>query len=480
MSTMRESRASIMLAALCLCASGSLPAQTFTTLYLFGGGGNPDAGLVQGTDGNLYGVTAGGPGKGDGMIFKITPSGTFTTLHSGGGEYGGALIQGTDGNFYGTVLQDQGGTFSSGTVFKITPSGTLTTLYNFGQLPTSGRLPNGGLVQASDGNFYGTTLQGGTNGHGTLFKITPSGTLTTLYNFCSQSGCADGQFPGALVQGTDGNLYGTTGAGGAAACSGGCGTIFKITTTGTLTTLHSFDLTDGVDPDGGLIQGTDGNFYGTTYAGGANNNSNCRVGTCGTVFKITPAGTLATLHSFDYTDGANPIAGLIQATDGNFYGTTGGGGNCTNFGGGCGTVFKITATGTLTTLHSFDKTDGAFPTGRLVQDTNGTFYGTTFQGGNIVYHYCSGSCGTIFSLSVGLGPFVETQPASGAVGAAVNILGTSLTGATSVTFNGTAAKFTVVSSSEITTAVPAGATTGAVKVVTPSGTLSSNVSFKVP
>jgi uncharacterized repeat protein (TIGR03803 family) len=323
-------------------------------------------------------------------------------------------------------------------------------------------------------------LQGGTNGHGTLFKITPSGTLTTLYNFCSQSGCADGQFPGALVQGTDGNLYGTTGAGGAAACSGGCGTIFKITTTGTLTTLHSFDLTDGVDPDGGLIQGTDGNFYGTTYAGGANNNSNCRVGTCGAVFKITPAGTLATLHSFDYTDGANPIAGLIQATDGNFYGTTGGGGNCTNFGGGCGTVFKSTATGTLTTLHSFDKTDGAFPTGRLVQDTNGTFYGTTFQGGNIVYHYCGGSCGTIFSLSVGLGPFVETQPASGAVGAAVNILGTSLTGATSVTFNGTAAKFTVVSSSEITTAVPAGATTGEVKVVTPSGTLSSNVSFKVP
>jgi uncharacterized repeat protein (TIGR03803 family) len=399
--TIRESRISMMLAALCLCGSGWLPAQTFTTLYLFGGGGNPDGGLVQGTDGNLYGVTAGGPGKGDGMIFKISPSGTFTTLHSGGGEYGGALIQGTDGNFYGTVLQDQGGTFTAGTVFKITPSGTLTTLYNFGQTPTSGRLPSGGLVQASDGDFYGTTLQGGTNSGGTLFKITPGGTLTTLYNFCSQSGCADGQLPdGPLVQGADGNLYGTTGGGGNVGCGNGCGTVFKITTTGTLTTLHRFDLTDGVNPDAGLIQATDGNFYGTTYSGGANNSS-CSSGTCGTVFKITPAGTLTTLHTFDYRDGANPEARLIQATDGNFYGTTSGGGNCTNFGGGCGTVFKITATGTLTTLHSFDKTDGARPTG-LVQDTDGTFYGTTLDGGKIVYHYCGGSCGTIFSLSVGL------------------------------------------------------------------------------
>ena len=169
-------------------------------------------------------------------------------------------------------------------------------------------------------------LYGGTNfGCGTLFKITPSGTLTTLYNFCSQSGCADGQEPGALVQGNDGNLYGTTSAGGNSACSGngGCGTLFKITTTGTLTTLHSFDLTDGGDP-AGLIQATDGNFYGMTYSGGASN-GNCTTGTCGTVLKVTPAGALTTLHIFGYTDGANPSAALIQASDGNFYGTTGGG-----------------------------------------------------------------------------------------------------------------------------------------------------------
>jgi len=408
-STTRKSKISIkismMLAALWLCGSGSLLAQTFTTLYLFGSGGPPTAGLVEGTDGNLYGTTYGYAGKQNGMIFKITPSGTFTTLHAGGAFAG--LILGTDGNFYGTSLV--GGTLGYGWVFKITPSGTLTTLHNFGKLP-SGTYPTA-LVQASDGNFYGTTKEGGTNsclyggtnyGCGTLFKITPSGTLTTLYNFCSQSGCADGQEPGGLVQGTDGNLYGTTSAGGNASCGGGCGTIFKITTTGTLTTLHSFDLTDGDNPGAGLIQATDGDFYGMTYAGGASN-SFCSPGTCGTVFKMTPNGMLTTLHSFDYTDGANPIAPLIQANDGNLYGTTGGGGNCTNFAGGCGTVFKITPSGALTTLHSFDRTDGALPT-PLVQHTNGTFYGTTIRGGANVYHACGGWCGTIYSLSVGLGP----------------------------------------------------------------------------
>jgi ATP-dependent DNA helicase RecG len=204
------------------------------------------------------------------------------------------------------------------------------------------------------------------------------------------------------------------------------------------------------------------------HSGGANNNTRCFTGTCG--FKITPAGTLTMLHSFDLTDGYNPEEGLIQASDGNFYGTT------------SGTIFKITPTGTLTTLYIWDNTVGGYGAGpnKLVQDTSGTFYGTTLHGGNGIYHYCGGTCGTIFSLSVGLGPFVEAQPGSGMVGAAIKILGTNLTGASSVSFNGTAAKFTVISSSEITTTVPAGATTGEVKVVTPSGTLSSNVSFMVP
>jgi uncharacterized repeat protein (TIGR03803 family) len=185
-----------------------------------------------------------------------------------------------------------------------------------------------------------------------------------------------------------------------------------------------------------------------------------------------PAQTFNVLHTFDGMDGDGSNA-LVQGADGNFYGTTfEGGANAACYSGStCGTVFKITPSGTLTTMHSFNSTDGATPWAGLVQDTDGTFYGTTAYGAN--------NDGTVFSLSVGLGPFVETQPAMGKVGTAVTILGTSLTGATSVTFNGTAATFTVVSASEVTTTVPAGATTGTVQVVTPGGTLSSNVPFTV-
>ncbi len=193
----------------------------------------------------------------------------------------------------------------------------------------------------------------------------------------------------------------------------------------------------------------------------------------GTVFSMTSGGTLTTIHSFDATDGAEPYATLVQATNGIFYGTTAEGGtaNC-SLGQPCGTVFSITAGGTLTTLHSFDGADGNGPQAAVVQHTNGTFYGVTYNGGASNY-------GTIFSLAVGLHPFVKTLPTSGTVGAHVKILGTNLTGATKVTFNGTAATFHVVSSSEITTTVPAGATTGKVKVVTPHRTLTSNVKFRV-
>ena len=193
----------------------------------------------------------------------------------------------------------------------------------------------------------------------------------------------------------DGNLYGVTGGGGSA---GGYGTIFKISTTGTLTTLHSFDLTDGAGPEG-LVQASDGNFYGTTNSGGFSN-SNCNAGntagTCGTVFKITPAGAFTTLHLFSFTDGGNPGVPPIQASDGNLYGTTSDGGTTAS-----GTVFKITSTGTLTTLHNLDTKngDGSFPMG-LVQHTNGTFYGPTIRGGKIDYRTCPVWCGTLFSLSV--------------------------------------------------------------------------------
>jgi uncharacterized repeat protein (TIGR03803 family) len=287
---------------------------------------------------------------------------TFTSLHSFDSADGAAilagLIQATDGNFYGTAYE--GGANCApdgcGTIFKITPSGALTTLHSFCSQSncTDGEYPEAGLIQATNGNFYGTTYEGGANcapdGCGTIFKITPSGTLTTLYNFCSQSGCSDGYYPEAgLIQASNGDFYGTTTFGGA----GGVRTVFKITPSGTLTTLHSFcsqsNCTDGEYPEAGLVQATNGNFYGTTYAGGGANGR-------GTVFKITSSGTLTTLYSFcpqnGCADGNSPQAGLIQATNGSLYGTT--------FAGGAhdlGTVFAITLSGNLTTLHSFCSVD---------------------------------------------------------------------------------------------------------------------------
>jgi uncharacterized repeat protein (TIGR03803 family) len=438
------------------------PAQTFKTLVSFdySNGAEPYfMNLVQGLDGNLYGTTYSG-GIGYGTVFKITTGGKLTVVHSfeltDGAHPAAGLVLATDGNFYGTTYD--GGSNSQGTIFKITPSGTLTTLYNFCAAAhcTDGSTPYAGLVQGTDGNFYGTTYGGGSSGNGTVFKVTPEGKLTTLHNFCSQPSCADGHGPYAgLVQAVDGNFYGTTVAGGPY----GDGTVFTVAPTGTLTTIHSFKGTDGSTPYGGLVQATNGNFYGTTYKGGIG---------FGTVFTITPGGKLTTLHSFDGSDGSDPYGGvLVQGTDGNFYGTTYVGGANDD-----GTVFKITASGTLTTLHSFDRTDGAYPYGGLVQATNGSFYGTT-------YEYGANVDGTIFSLSVGLGPFVKTLPTFGKEGATIFILGTNLTGATKVSFNGTAAKFKVVSGSEITTTVPAGAKTGSVEVTTPSGTLKSNVVFYV-
>ena len=443
----------------------------YTTLLVFDetNGWGPNYGpLIQGMDGNFYGAT-GGSSTGA-TIYRFTPAGTLTTLYTfpanqWGGNLTGGLVQGTDGYFYGTTNHD--GLNSYGTVFRMDSSGNLTILYNFSG--PDGINPFAGLALGSDGNIYGTTAVGGVNGWGTVFKITPGGTLTTLYDFAE----TDGAFPmGVLILASDGNLYGTTSEGGANLCtvegnSAGCGTIFRMTPDGTLTTLHSFNGADGFTPYAGLLQGTDGNFYGTTSTGGPN--AGCTVfallTSCGTVFKMSPDGTLTTLYDVDDTYGGVPYAGLIQGTDGNLYGTISGGLS------GAGSIFSITTAGTFATLHAFGLPDIAGPMAALLQFTNGVFYGTACCG--------AGGGGGIFSLNVGLGPFVATRPAQGAVGVPVIILGNNLTGATSVSFNGTAAAFTVVSSTEITTMVPAGATTGTVQVVTPGGTLTSNAPFQV-
>jgi uncharacterized repeat protein (TIGR03803 family) len=289
--------------------------------------------------------------------------------------------------------------------------------------------------------------------------------------------CPEGANPEyGLVQATDGNFYGTTENGG----TDGLGVVFKITPEGKLTVLHSFEGApfDGADVLTGLVLGRDGNLYGTTVFGGNGNPQQCQYG-CGTVFKVTLQGELTILHNFcnganNCTDGSEPWGGLIEATDGNFYGVTAVGGAH-----GSGTIFKITPRGKLTTLYSFCAQagcpDGANPSAALMQDTDGKLYGTTSSGGDPI----CGGCGTVFSLSLGLQPFVETLPTSGEVGTRVSIVGTNLIDTTSVKFNGTHAKFEVVSKSQLRTWVPTGATTGRVEVRTSRGVLVSNVGFRV-
>jgi uncharacterized repeat protein (TIGR03803 family) len=477
----------------------------FVTLHSFSGsdGDTPQAGLVQATNGDLYGTTGLNGANGWGTIFKITPDSTLTTLHNfcsqpgcaDGSHPAAALNQATNGDLYGTtwfggIANPSCYLGSCGTIFKIIPSGAFATIYSFcaqagcsdGANDSFGARP---LVQAANGDLYGTTGAGGIANPscggtcGTIFKITPSGAFATIYRFCSQAECSDGYGPGPLVQVTNGDLYGTTLAGGLAypSCGGTCGTIFKITPSGTLTTLYKFcsqpNCSDGIEPFGALVQAANGDLYGTTLLGGIANPS-C-IGSCGTIFKITPSGTLTTLYSFcsqptGCTEGYYSASGLVRAASGHLYGVTHLGGARNS-----GAIFKITPSGTFTTLYVFCSSsncaDGQYPEG-LAQATNGIFYGTAENGG-------AKSFGNVFAFSTGQAPFVETRPTAGKVGETVTILGYKLTGATSVTFNGTPVAFTVKAATEISTTVPAGATTGNVQVITPSGTLSSNKVFEV-
>jgi uncharacterized repeat protein (TIGR03803 family) len=328
-------------------------------LYAFGAsatdGFDPTAPLIQVGDGSFYGTTSSGGVYGAGTVFKITPAGTETILYSFGaspadGAVPSALIQGKDGNFYGTTSSG-GGNYCNvipgsgnncGTVFKITPGGVETVLYSFGASASDGVEPIAPLLQASDGNFYGTTSGGGVNGLGTVFKITPAGMETVLYAFGANpiNGAApQGANPqGPLIQATDGNLYGTTVGGGNSNCLYGCGTVFKITVAGALTTLYSFTGIQGSDGDGPapfLIQGSDGNFYGTSYSGGSYGGS-----LDGIAFQMTPNGTETVLYSFGPldTNPSSPNAGVIQSRDGAFYGITA----YAKLGSGAGTVFRLT------------------------------------------------------------------------------------------------------------------------------------------
>ena len=338
--------------------------------------------------GTIFEITPGG---------ALTTLYTFCSLSNcADGSYPwSGLILANDGNFYGVT--SSGGTQNSGTFFKMTPKGALTTLYSFCSLANcaDGSDPVAGLLQGTNGNFYGVTAYGGTTGYGTVFEMTKAGVLKTLYSFCSQSNCTDGAMPlGSLVQATDGTFYGTTAFGGAYGPYQN-GTVYRLTPHGKLTTLYSFcsrkNCADGRFPTSGLLLARNGKFYGTTAWGGPFP-SLCNNGTgCGTVFEITPCGKLTTLYDFcsktNCADGDLPLAALIQARNGKLYGSTPYGGE-----NGYGTVFELTLAGELTTLHNFAYTDGSEPVSPLLQAAGGSFYGTTLKGG-------SAGWGTVFRIS---------------------------------------------------------------------------------
>jgi uncharacterized repeat protein (TIGR03803 family) len=464
-----------------MAANATAHAQGFSVLYNFGSNsGDPFkpaySGIIaQGRDGNLYSTAPGG-GTCCGALFQITPAGKLKIIHNFTGSNNdgafpqGGVTLGTDGNFYGTTYE--GGSVTAGAVFKVTPGGTATTLHSFTG-GSDGAYPYAPPVEGNDGNFYGTTTAGGKagcgSGCGTIYKITPGGVLTTLYQF----DITHGYFPyGPLVLGTDGNFYGTAPNG----TSANSGVVFKITPAGKFTLLYSFDGTHGETPFAGLVQGADGNFYGTTIYGGSTGG--------GVVFKITRSGKLTVLHTMNgTTDGARPYGGLMLASDGNFYGANAFGGtvnsNCSN---GCGTVFKITPKGAYSVLYKFDYTTGATQEITPFQHTSGVVYGESQVGGTGNVNPCTaGNCGVFYSWkSSSLPAFVSLLPYSGKVGKVIEFLGQGfVSGKTTVSFNGTAAKPTVVSSTYLTAAVPNGATTGSVSVITSSVKLTSNRIFRV-
>jgi uncharacterized repeat protein (TIGR03803 family) len=362
-----------------IVAIHSAQAQSFGVLYAFTAqpdGGSPIAGLIRDAAGNLYGTTNGGGALGYGTVYRVDAAGTETVLYSfagpptDGAYPSAALVMDAAGNLYSTT--SLGGAAGYGTVFKLDASGTETVLHSFARPPRDGAYPGAALVMDAAGSFYSTTTRGGASNAGTVFKLDTAGRETVLHSF---TGGKDGALPVAgLVGDAAGNLFGTTTLGGAS----NSGTVFKLDRTGKKTVLYSFaGGSDGAWPIAGLVRDSGGNFYGTTEAGGATGN--------GTVFKLDASGNETILYSFGGApDGATPMAGLIRDVGGTLYGTTLRGGSsfvCNVSGGTCGTVFRLSAAGKETVLHSFTGSSGGNPEGVLVRDAKGNLYGTAVSGG---------------------------------------------------------------------------------------------------
>jgi uncharacterized repeat protein (TIGR03803 family) len=462
-------KAALAVAVFALTVGAATTAQAqFSVLFNFGvGSGTPanpsDPGiLAQGQDGNIYGTTVNGGTNGVGTVFQITPAGKLTVIYSfneaqGYAPYAG-LTLGTDGNFYGAA--QYGGTYGFGMVYQITPTGTLTPIYNFTG-GSDGLYPSAPPVLGTDGNWYGTT-QGDFANYGTLYQLAPDGKFKLLYTFVGPQGSDQPRAP--LLLAANGDFYGTTALGG----KYNEGTLFSLSPTDKFKVLFNFDGTHGTAPLAPLIQGADGNLYGTTSAGGS-------LG-AGVVFRAPLSGKPAVLYNVAGGTGPNiPYGGLVQATGGDFYATTYQGGAA-----GYGDIFSMNSRGQVTSLFDFDDTNGFRPETALLQHTNGTLYGDTYEGGTGSPCQNVG-CGVFLSWNAGFKPFVSfvSPTGFGKIGNTVEILGQGFTKTTAVLFDGVAGSFTVISDTYMTAGVPTGAKTGPVTVKTPGGTLTSNTSFRV-
>jgi uncharacterized repeat protein (TIGR03803 family) len=453
----------LLLISLCLfTANIHLSAQTFSALYSFncttdGCGNQQPIPLPQGRDGDLYSQSYGQGPNGDGTDYKINPTGTFSVIFArdstghNNNNIGGGLVLALDGNFYG--VDQFGGANSIGDVYRLTPAGVRTVLYSFNPSTDNG-FNLMALTLGPDGNLYG--IDTFTNN---LFKITVAkGAFSIVKKNVAIPGGAVG-----LTLGADGKFYGVTVNGG----TNGKGTVFSMTTAGKVTVLHDFNGTDGLTPVGIPVQASDGNLYGTTVGTTANSS-------IGTIYKITPSGAFTLLHTFasDGSEGINAYAGLVAASDGNLYGTANNGGGTSSY----GTIFKITRTGTFNVVHVLNNNDleGNNPWVPLRQDTAGTLYGVT-NGGT------AGGGGGIYELTDStLTPFIVVQNYSAKSAQTIDILGTGLTGATTVKFGSiSASSFKVVDDGFMTAVVSPAAATGLVSVTTPSGTVSSLGNIKI-
>ena len=462
----------IVLAAVAMFAGAAIPAhaQTPTVLHSFQTGNSdacePEDNIVQGRDGNMYGLGVTCGGNDTGAIYKISTTGTESVVFSFPSTWSSCfsgLTLGSDGNFYGTCFTTPTG---NGSIFQVTPAGAFSDKYDFTGV-NGDTEPVYGPIQASDGNFYGTT------GYypfscGNIYQLTAAGVYKNLHTFTG-SDCGPAS---SLIQASDGNLYGTLFR---CALPSSQGCVYKISTAGVFKEIYGFSTSEGYAPCTGVIQGKDGKLYGATNQGATNNS--------GSIYKITTAGVYTDLHDFNNTTDAScgdnvgrTTVNLLQVTDGNFYGV-----NSINGPNGAGSIYKLTSADAFTAFlfPNSPAIDGDAPLSTLIQNTNGLVYGTTAAGGPTS---CSPCQGVFFSVSTSDAPFINLEPTQKTelVGAQVGVFGQGFSSASVVKFGGVASTSVTLSGTTYLTAkVPVGAHTGAVTVTTGTTTLTSPQTFKV-